>query len=252
MAADGARDPERSIRVDVVILQPFYLPYAGVFELVRMADLYVFYDDVKLGRQGWQCRNRIKTAQGVRWLSVPVVGSNESAIREATLNDDEPWRRKHRAAVEQAYARAPYRELLLDALGPHWEQGGPDLATLNIATFTSLCELIGVKSRFVRSSELGVAGAASQRVLDVCKSVGATRYISGPSARTYLDEASFAASGIELCYHRFDHPHYTQLHGAFVPNLSVVDLIANEGPAAGAIIRGCGRAVPAGRFDDER
>ena len=105
---------------------------------------------------------------------------------------------------------------------------GPNLAALNIATFTSLSDLIGVRSEFVRSSELGVPGSSSQRVLDVCKAVGATRYISGPSARSYLDEPSFEAAGIELCYHRFVHPQYRQLHGDFVPNLSVVDLIANE------------------------
>ena len=238
--------------MDVVILQPFYLPYSGVFELVRMADVFVFYDDVKLSRQSWQCRNQIKTSQGARWLTVPVVGSNDSTIRDTVLNEDEPWRRKHRSAVEQAYAKAPHRAPLLEALGSYWDRPWPDLATLNIATFTRLCELIGVTSQFVRSSELDVPGAASQRVLDVCKSVGATRYISGPSARSYLDEASFDAAGIELCYHRFDHPHYRQLHGEFVPNLSVVDLIANEGPAAAKILRGHGTAVPAGEFADER
>jgi hypothetical protein len=237
--------------VDVVILQPFYLPYAGVFELVRMADTFVFYDDVKVSRQSWQCRNQIKTAQGTHWLTVPLVGSNDATIRETELNEDGPWRRKHRSAVEQAYAKAEHKTLLLDALGPYWDQTWPDLATLNIATFTALCDVIGVSSQFVRSSELDVPGSASQRVLDVCKSLGATRYISGPSARSYLDEPSFDDAGIELCYHRFDHPEYRQLHGEFVPNLSVVDLIANEGPAAAEILRGHGTAVPAAEFADE-
>jgi len=237
--------------VNVVILQPFYLPYAGVFELVRMADVFVFYDDVKVSRQNWQCRNQIKTSWGTQWLIVPIVGSNDATIREAALNEDEPWRRKHRSAVEQAYGKAPHRAFLLDALVPCWAEPWPDLATLNIATFTRLAELMGVSSEFVRSSELNVPGAASQRILDLCTSLGATRYISGPSARSYLDEPSFEDAGIELCYHRFSHPTYSQLHGDFVPNLSVVDLLANEGPAAGAIVRGHGTAVPAKEFDDE-
>jgi hypothetical protein len=234
----------------LVILQPFYLPYSGVFELVRMADTFVFYDDVKVSRQNWQSRNQIKTSWGTQWLVVPVLGSNDETIREAALNEDEPWRRKHRKAVEQAYAKAPHRSLLLDALGPYWDQKWPDLATLNIATFTRLSELMEVDTHFVRSSDLGVPGAASQRVLDICRSLEATRYISGPSARSYLDEAAFEAAGIELCYHRFEHPQYRQLHGEFIPNLSVVDLIANEGPNAGAIVRGCGTAVPAADFRD--
>jgi hypothetical protein len=235
--------------VNVVILQPFYLPYIGVFELVRMADTFVFYDDVKVARQNWQCRNQIKTAWGTQWLVVPVLGSNEGAICETELNEDVPWRRKHRAAVEQAYGKAPHRGLLLDALEPYWARSWPDLATLNIATFTRLSELMGVSTNFVRSSELGVPGTGSQRVLDVCRAMGATRYVSGPSARTYLDEQSFADAQIELCYHRFEHPVYRQLHGDFVPNLSVIDLIANEGPRAGEIARGHGVAVPAAEFD---
>ena len=235
--------------MNVVILQPFYLPYCGVFELVRMADVFVFYDDVKVSRQDWQSRNRIKTSSGTQWLVVPLLGSNEATVREAAVNDDEPWRRKHRTAVEQAYAKATHRDLVLDALGPFWLQSWANLADLDIATFTRLCELMDVDAQFVRSSELGVPGRASQRVLDICRSLGATRYISGPAARTYLDEPSFASAGIELCYHRFDHPRYRQLHGEFVPDLSVVDLLANEGPDAGSIVRGSGEAVPAGEFE---
>jgi hypothetical protein len=236
--------------VNVVILQPFYLPYAGVFELVRMADVFVFYDDVKVSRQNWQSRNQIKTAQGTQWLVVPLLGSNEATVRDAALNDNEPWRRKHRTAIEQAYGKAPHRALLLDALVPAWAEPWANLADLNISTFTKLSELMGVEAQFVRSSELEVGGTASQRVLDICARLDATRYISGPAARSYLDEAAFDRAGVELCYHRFEHPRYRQLHGEFVPNLSVVDLIANEGPDAGAIVRGCGTAVPAADFDD--
>src|SRR5690349_4047047 len=108
--------------MNVVILQPFYLPYCGVFELVRMADTFVFYDDVKVSRQNWQSRNQIKTSSGTQWLVVPLLGSNDATIREAALNDDEPWRRKHRKAVEQGYAKATYKSLVLDALTPLWEQ----------------------------------------------------------------------------------------------------------------------------------
>jgi hypothetical protein len=236
--------------VNVVILQPFYLPYSGVFELVRMADVFVFYDDVKVSRQNWQSRNQIKTSTGTQWLVVPLRGSNEGTVRETAINDDEPWRRKHRSSIEQAYAKAPHRALVLDALGPLWAQPWSDLAALNIATFTRLSELVGVSADFVRSSELDVPGSASQRVLDICRALGATRYISGPSAKAYLDEPAFASADIELCYHRFQHPRYHQLHGDFVPYLSVVDLLANEGPEAGAILRGCGEAVTADQFED--
>ena len=237
--------------MNVVILQPFYLPYAGVFELVRMADVFVFYDDVQLTRRNWMVRNQIKTATGAQWLSVPVLGPRDSTIHHTPINESEHWRRKHKTAIEYAYAGAPHRALVLDALGPYWDREWPDLATLNIATFTRLCELMEVESEFIRSSEMNVPGASSQRIIDMCRSLGADRYITGRSARAYLDAEAFGAVGIDLCYHRFDHPTYRQLHGEFVPFMSVVDLIANEGPAAPGIVRGCGTAVPAAAFDDE-
>jgi hypothetical protein len=237
--------------VVVVILQPFYLPYAGVFELVRMADVFVFYDDAQLTRQNWMTRNRIKTSSGLQWLVVPVIGPHDATVKTAKINEDPPWRHKHRMSIREAHAKSPHRDLVLDALSPYWEQPWSDLAALNIATFRRLCELMGVGAEFVRSSDMNMPGVSSQRVLDTCLALGATRYVSGPAARTYLDEPSFETAGIELCYHRFRHPTYSQQHGDFIPYLSVVDLLANEGPASGEIVRGCGSAIPVGDFDEQ-
>ena len=235
----------------LVILQPFYLPYGGVFELVRLADMFVYYDDVQFVPQNWQTRNKIKIAGGTQWLTVPVQRRHGQLIKDATIVNTSNWARKHRAAIELAYSKAPHFALLAPFLEQMYERKWENLVDVNIAAFELLADLLGVQAGFRKSSELAFPGSGSDRVLAYCRELGATRYLSGPSARSYLDEASFAEAGIELEYHRFEHPHYSQLHGQFVPGLSVVDLLANEGPAAGETLRGCGSPIPARDWLDE-
>ncbi len=234
----------------LVILQPFYLPYCGVFEQVRLADTFVFYDDVQFVKQNWQHRNQVKTANGPVWLSVPVQRNQGQRIDEARIADDRDWAERHRRTLEQAYAKAPHGRWLLDALGPLYEKPWEKLVDLNIETFTVLCGLLGVDAELRRSSEWALPGSGHERVLAYCRELGATSYLSGPAARSYLDEPSFAEAGVQLEYLAFDHPTYPQIHGEFVPYLSVVDLLANVGPEAGALLAGCGRAVPVEEWSD--
>jgi hypothetical protein len=235
----------------LVILQPFYLPYPGVFELLRLADLFVFLDDVQFASQNWQTRNRIKVASGTQWLTVPIQRQHGQSINEAKIVTTTNWTRKHRTAIELAYSKAPHWASLASALDHVYERQWENLVDLNIFSFGLLAGSLGVQAEFRRSSELALPGRGSDRVLALCVELGATHYLSGPSARDYLDEVSFAEAGIELEYHRFEHPVYSQLHGPFVPGLSVIDLLANEGPAAGEILRGCGSAIPAREWLDE-
>jgi hypothetical protein len=235
----------------LVILQPFYLPFAGVFELVRLADTFVFYDDVKFNLQDWQTRNRIKGPGGAQWLTVPVQRHHDQRIIEAQIANTSNWPRKHRTAIELSYAKAPHLAFLAPLLSDVFEREWEYLVDINIASFKILVGLLGVQAQFLRSSELGLPGSGSDRVLAHCLELGATRYLSGPSARAYLDEESFEEAGVELEYHRFSHPEYPQLHGPFVPDLSVVDLLANEGAAAGEILAGCGVPIPARSWETD-
>ena len=233
----------------LVVLQPFYLPYAGVFELVRLADTFVLYDDVQFVPRNWQVRNRIKTADGPRWLTVPVHRDRRDVpINEVEIDREQPWREKHWRSIELAYARASNFTVLGRHLQPCYDEDWKRLVDLDTTTFALLCELVGVSATFLRSSQLGVPGRGSERIVALCRELGATSYLSGPSARDYLDEGSFEQAGVELEYFAFDHPTYTQLHGEFEPSLSVIDLIANVGPAAGGVLAGRGRGVPAAEF----
>jgi len=228
----------------LAILQPFYLPYAGVFEQVRLADTFVFYDDVQFVQQNWQCRNRVKTANGPVWLTVPTAGGNDQQICDVRIADDR-WRRKHWMTIQQSYAKAEHYDWFAARMQPLFERSWDTLVDLNIETFRAMCEMLGVEATFHRSSGWGLPGRASERVLAHCLHLGATHYLTGPAARDYLDEESFARNGIVLEYFAFEHPTYRQLHGEFEPFLSAVDLLANEGPRAGEILAGCGRPDPA-------
>lgn len=234
-----------------VILQPFYLPYIGVFELLRLADVFVMYDDVQYSHQSWTNRNRVLTEGGPKWLSVPVHTDLGQRIDEVLIDETQKWHRKHLGTLQHAYARTPGLATLLDVIGPTFEAPPDRLVDLNITTFMLLAELLGVESRVVRSSEMDLVGTSSDRVLDCCRKLGADRYLSGPSARSYLDESSFTEAGIELEYFAVDHPTWPQTPpGDFVSHLSVVDAIANlgAGPAADAI-RGCGSTITPAQFD---
>lgn len=233
----------------LVVLQPFYLPYCGVFELVRLADTFVLYDDVQFVRRNWQHRNRVMTAQGPQWLSVPVRATRGDLLRDVTVAADERWQSRHWRTLEQSYGSAPHGPELLQAIEPHYEAEWTYLADVNMATFSTLCERLEVDARFLRSSDLGIEGRASARILAHCTELGADHYLTGPSARDYLDEESFAEAGVQLEYLEFDHPVYPQHRSdEFEPYLSVVDLLANVGPAAGALLAGTGTPVPAQHF----
>ncbi len=220
-----------------VVVQPSYLPWRGFFHLVQRADVFVFYDDVQFDRSGWRNRNRIKTAQGSQWLTVPVLHKGHLAshrlLKDTRICWDTDWAAKHRRSFEQAYGRAPffelYRPLLADILARHDEL----LVELTCAATVRLAEALGITgTRFLRSSELGVEGDRMEHLIGVLQRVEARHYISGPSARTYLDEGALARAGISLEYMTYHYPPYEQLHPPFDPQVSVLDLLFAKGPEA--------------------
>jgi hypothetical protein len=223
-----------------VILQPSYLPWRGYFDQIRRADVFVFLDDVQYDKGGWRNRNRFKSSQGTHWLTVPVLskGTRQGLqIRDVRINWDRAWNDKHLRALTTDYAKAPfldrYYPMLESTIGRHYEL----LADLAIDTTTAIAGALGISgTRFVRSSELGVGGAKADHVVALLRELGATHYISGPSAADYLDPESFDRLGISLEYMQYDYPVYDQLHPPFDPHVSVVDLLLMKGPEASSFI----------------
>jgi hypothetical protein len=218
----------------LVVLQPSYLPWLGYFDQMQKADAFVWYDDVQFDKNGWRNRNRIKSPKGPLWLTVPVhhKGRSLQPISAVEIDNRQSWRRKHLLSVEQLYAHAPFSDAVFPRLAEILNQPWLRLVDLNIAATEWIADELAIATPRHRSSQFGIEGDRNGRLIDFCRHFGATRYISGDSAREYLDVAQFGAAGIEVVWHSYQHPNYPQLHGDFVPYLSALDLLLNVGPAA--------------------
>lgn len=226
-----------------VILQPSYLPWRGFFHQILKADLFVFYDDVQYDKRGWRNRNQIKTARGKQWLTIPVFSRGTQTahipIDQIKIVWDNPWNQDHWKALQHAYARAPffdeYASLLEEFYGRHDEY----LADFTIDLTVALARRLGDQhTRFVRASSLQVEGVKTDRLIAVLKAVGADHYISGPSAREYIEPEKFQAAGIGLEYMVYNYPEYPQLYPPFDSQVSLLDLLFMTGPQAAAYITG--------------
>jgi WbqC-like protein family len=224
----------------VVVLQPGYLPWLGFFDQMRRADVFVYYDDVQYDTHGWRNRNRIKTQHGPLWLTVPVrhSGLSKPRILDIAIDARTSWAKKHVASIRQAYASARFAKQYVPALeevltGP-WER----IVDLNLAVADLLAGWLGIRPRVERASALGIGGGQTERLVNICRHFGATRYLSGSAARDYLEVGLFESNGIAVEWQDFTHPVYPQLHGEFVPYMSAIDLLLNCGDESRAVLEG--------------
>jgi hypothetical protein len=218
----------------VVVLQPGYLPWLGFFDQMRRADVFVYYDDAQYDKHGWRNRNRIKTHSGPLWLTVPVrhSGAVLPKILDVEIDRRTPWARKHVTSVRQAYARAPFLHRYLPEFEALLEREWTRLVDLDLACVDLMSRWFGVRPHVERSSSLGIGGERSERLVNICQRFGAATYVSGDAAQAYLDVELFERHGIAVEWQRYGHPTYPQLHGAFVPYLSALDLLLNCGEEA--------------------
>lgn len=206
----------------IAIHQPEHLPYLGFMYKMSLCDVFVLLDDVQFQKNGFQNRNRIKTPQGAQWLTVPVLHDFGQKINEVKIDNKSDWRRKHLLSIQANYAKAPYFEKYFPLLQEIYSKPWDLLCELNIALIELFAKKLGIKAKLVRSSSLAKQGEKNELLLSICKRLGATTYVSGMGAG-YLDVALFEKNGIKVEYTHFTHPVYRQLHGEFIPNMSVVD-----------------------------
>lgn len=220
----------------VAILQSNYIPWKGYFDLIAAVDRFILYDDMQYTRRDWRNRNRIKTPQGLQWLTVPVQvkGRYEQKIKD-TLIDGTAWAAEHWKALGLNYARAAHFAETAAWLEPLY-RGHADthLSGLNTRLISAICAKLGIHTPIGSSSEYRLAEGKSERLADLCQQAGGTVYVSGPSARSYLDEAVFATRGIAVAWFDYSgYPEYPQLWGGFVHEVTILDLLFN-----------CGREAP--------
>jgi len=223
--------------MNVVILQPSYIPWRGYFDQIRRANLFIFYDDIQYDKHGWRNRNQIKTAQGKQWLTIPVHshGVTEGIpIKDVRIDWSKPWAKNHLKALTFSYNKAPYFKKYFPLIDSFYARHDETLADFTIATTETITRALGILStRFMRSSEiLGINGQKTDRLIQILSKVGAKHYISGPSAHNYIEQDKFDAAGIALEYIKYDYPEYEQLYPPFEPFVSVLDLLFMNGERA--------------------
>ena len=217
------------------VIQPSYIPWRGYFDIIRRVDLFIFYDDVQYDRRGWRNRNVVKSPHGPLWLTIPVHARNTQLDRtpiNAIETDGTAWARRHYDTLHHLYARAPHFRELRPWIEQLYASPPPLLADFTIEVTMAIATRLGLETHFLRSSALGATGTKSERVIRLLNKVGATHYLSGPSARHYLDQDLFASHGIALELMTYGYPEYRQLYPPYDPHVSILDLLFMTGNAA--------------------
>lgn len=215
----------------VSIHQPNYIPWIGYFYKIYNSDIFVFLDDVQYIRKGFINRNRIKTHQGVSWLTVPVEnkGNYGCNINHIKIKNDLDWKGNHLRSIEMNYKRSDYFNdfyyIFEDCLMANHDR----LSDLNIDILKNICKLLDIKTEMVLSSELNINEVGTDRIISICKALGANEYLSGSGGAKYQDEKMFAENSIQLVYSDFHEDRYKQLWGDFAGGLSILDYIFNCG-----------------------
>jgi hypothetical protein len=219
----------------VAIVQSNYIPWKGYFDLIRLSDEFILLDDVQYTRRDWRNRNLVKTPAGLKWLTIPVAvrGRYHATIREIETSDAR-WPEIHMQTLRHAYARAPH----FDSVAPFLESiyrsvKDPRLSAINRRFLEAIRDYLGIRTPFGSSTPADTALAPTDRIVALCRRAGADTYLSGPSARSYLDESAFRRSGIAVRYMDYSgYPEYPQMYPPFVHGVSIVDLLFHTGPDA--------------------
>jgi hypothetical protein len=219
----------------IAVVQSNYIPWRGYFDLINSVDEFILYDDVQYTIRDWRNRNIIKTSSGPLWLtiSVEVKGKYLQKIKDTRISDP-TWQRKHWASIVHSYSRAKYFRMQKELFEELYLQAEDKLLShINYRFIVAICRMLGISTRISWSMDYDLVGDKTERLVHLCKQAGATRYLSGPAAKAYLNEDLFERESIVVAYMDYSgYPEYDQLYPPFEPRVSVIDLILNEGPDA--------------------
>lgn len=221
--------------------QPSYLPWLGLFHKIALADRFILFDQVQYVPKDWISRNTIKGPNGPILLTVPVMRKDhrDKRIVDIEVANDTPWAKKHWMSIVQCYQKAPHFKAYADFFEDLYKREWTHLADLDHHMLLWLLGTLGIKTPVNRAGEFDFQGTKSALVLDMCVKLGAKTYIFGALGADYADKESFREAGVLPYFQDYAHPVYRQGHGTFLPNMSVIDLIFNMGPASLEIIMSC-------------
>lgn len=227
----------------VAILQSNYIPWKGYFDMIAAVDEFILYDDMQFTRRDWRNRNQIKTPQGVQWLTVPVQvkGKYDQKIKD-TLIDGTDWAKAHWKALVQNYRRAPHFNEVSIWLEPLYiAESYTHISQLNRRFIEVVCHFLGIKTVISNSWDYMLLDGKTERLADLCNKAGGTEYISGPSAKNYVDESIFFDMNIKLTWFDYmGYPEYPQIWGEFTHGVTILDMLFNCGKDAHRYMR-CAR-----------
>lgn len=220
----------------VAILQSNYIPWKGYFDMIRMVDEFILYDDMQYTRRDWRNRNKIKTANGLQWLTIPVEskGNFYQKINETKVSGHD-WIDKHWHAITLNYAHAPAFKEYGPQIQEIYEKCRNEeyLSRINYLFLTEICRMLGIATKITWSSDYQLVDGKTERLVGLVRDSGGTEYLSGPAAQDYIAEDCFRDAGIKLTWMDYsDYPEYPQLFGEFEHNVSILDLLFNMGDQA--------------------
>jgi len=226
----------------IVVSQPMFFPWSGLFDQIRLADVFVHYDDVALPQgRSFMSRVQLKTPAGVEWLTAPIVRGMQM-IQDVRLDNTQRWRAKHLNTLRHNYAGASFANDMIGLVEDIYAADHAHLADINIAAIERIAHHLGLTPQFIRSSACGTHSSSSEKLVEIVSKLGGDVYITGHGARNYLDHELFEKSGIAVEYMSYALKPYRQLHGVFTPYVSILDALANLGRDAAGIL--ASRTIP--------
>ena len=216
------------------MLQPNYIPWKGVFDIIDRVDTFVFYDDVQYTKRDWRNRNKIKTPQGDQWLSVPVKASRNQLISEVLIDTETDWQKKHLKTLTLNYKKSPFfkeYDYLLEEI--YEKKTWKNISELNIFATKILAKSLDISTNWINASDLQVSGGKDgEKVIKICKQFSANYFLNGPSSKSFMDDHKFKDANIELAFMDYQYTEYDQLYPPFSHFVTVLDVIFNCGPDA--------------------
>ena len=221
----------------VAVLQSNYIPWKGYFDVIGMVDEFIFYDEMQYTKNDWRNRNKIKTEQGLKWLTIPVENSQRLTVGQKiseTLIFDKRWNRKHWETIKNAYRRAPFFNKYKDVFEYLYLGKDEDrLVDVNYKFIYAICNLLDIKTKISFDKDYGLIDGKTERIVNLVQKANGTEYLSGPAAKDYIQESLFEEAGIKLTWVDYSHySEYSQLYPPFEHAVSIIDLLFNCGDDA--------------------
>lgn len=219
------------------IHQPAYLPWLGYFHKIYLSDIFVYLDDTQFEKNSFINRNKIKTAQGESWLTVPVNLKEhfQNKIYQ-TVIADKKWQKNHWQSIELNYKKTKYWSDYSDLIRSVYLRDYQYISDLCFDQLNIILKILEIKTKVIKSTDLKILSKKDDLVLDICKELSANIYVSGKLGKDYINEDKFIQNNIKLYFQDYIHPIYDQIWGDFKPFMSVIDLIFNQGPKSLDII----------------